>query len=275
MPTRAGSTPRSRSRSRPCCRPSRRPIPNPLPTGFNIAALNAPRVEEWFDNALRGPDQLRQRVAWALSQIMVVSQVGALQNLPFATADFHDMLARDALRRLPQAARGRDAAPGDGHLPLDARQPEGRRRHQPAPRRELRSRGHAADVDRPGRAEPRRHAQARRGRPADPDLHPGDHRGLRARVHRLALGLPDDDADLHLRQRTHRSWCRCPATTRSSRCSSTRSSTRPARSACWRIRPSTCRARSSPPGRPVPRTCRTRSTTSSTTRTSAPSSRSS
>jgi uncharacterized protein (DUF1800 family) len=72
-------------------------FPNPVPAGFNPGSLNAPRVEKWFDHALKGPDQLRQRVAWALSQIMVVSQVGALQNLPFATADFYDMLARDAL----------------------------------------------------------------------------------------------------------------------------------------------------------------------------------
>ncbi|MEO8306592.1 MAG: DUF1800 family protein [Pseudomonadota bacterium] len=71
--------------------------PNPVPTGFNIASLNAPRVEKWFDNTLKGNDQLRQRVAWALSQIFVVSQVGALQNLPSATADFYDLLARDAL----------------------------------------------------------------------------------------------------------------------------------------------------------------------------------
>ena len=70
--------------------------PNPVPQGFNIASLNAPRIEKWFDNSLNGSDQLRQRVAWALSQIFVVSQVGALQNLPSATADFHDMLARDA-----------------------------------------------------------------------------------------------------------------------------------------------------------------------------------
>ena len=70
--------------------------PNPVPQGFNIGSLNAPRVEKWFDNALNGSDQLRQRVAWALSQIFVVSQVGALQNLPNATADFYDMLARDA-----------------------------------------------------------------------------------------------------------------------------------------------------------------------------------
>jgi uncharacterized protein (DUF1800 family) len=70
--------------------------PNPVPMGFNIGSLNAPRVEKWFDNSLNGADQLRQRVAWALSQIFVVSQVGALQNLPNATASFYDMLARNA-----------------------------------------------------------------------------------------------------------------------------------------------------------------------------------
>jgi uncharacterized protein (DUF1800 family) len=63
---------------------------------FNPVQLNAPRVEKWFENALVGEDQLRQRVAFALSQIMVVSQVGALQNLGFATADFYDMLVRNA-----------------------------------------------------------------------------------------------------------------------------------------------------------------------------------
>lgn len=63
---------------------------------FNIQQLNSRRVERWFENALTGSDLLRQRVAFALSEIMVVSQVGALQNLPFATADFYDLLARSA-----------------------------------------------------------------------------------------------------------------------------------------------------------------------------------
>ncbi|MFZ9873228.1 MAG: DUF1800 domain-containing protein [Steroidobacteraceae bacterium] len=70
--------------------------PNPLPAGFNIGSLNAVRLETWFSNVVRGEDQLRQRVAFALSEIFVVSQIGALQNLPNATADFHDMLARNA-----------------------------------------------------------------------------------------------------------------------------------------------------------------------------------
>jgi uncharacterized protein (DUF1800 family) len=70
--------------------------PDPLPMNFNIASLNATRLEQWFANVLRGDDQLRQRVAFALSEIFVVSQLGALANLPNATADFHDMLARNA-----------------------------------------------------------------------------------------------------------------------------------------------------------------------------------
>jgi uncharacterized protein (DUF1800 family) len=61
-----------------------------------FAQLNADRVDIWFRNALRGPDQLRQRVAWALSQIMVVSQQGALDNYPFALASYYDLLAQQA-----------------------------------------------------------------------------------------------------------------------------------------------------------------------------------
>jgi uncharacterized protein (DUF1800 family) len=70
--------------------------PNPVPTGFSPSSLNTIRQERWFANVLRGEDQLRQRVAFALSQIMVVSQIGALNDLPFAHADYHDMLARNA-----------------------------------------------------------------------------------------------------------------------------------------------------------------------------------
>ncbi|MFZ9994258.1 MAG: DUF1800 domain-containing protein [Steroidobacteraceae bacterium] len=71
-------------------------FPVPVPPGFNVGSLNAVRQETWFNNVVRGEDQLRQRVAFALSEIFVVSQIGALQNLPSATADFHDTLARNA-----------------------------------------------------------------------------------------------------------------------------------------------------------------------------------
>jgi len=58
--------------------------------------LHADRVDIWFRNSLDGEDQLRQRVAFALSEIMVVSQLGALSNLPFAVADYYDVLAENA-----------------------------------------------------------------------------------------------------------------------------------------------------------------------------------
>lgn len=71
-------------------------VPNPVPSGFVVGSLNAVRQESWFANVVRGDDQLRQRVAFALAEIFVVSQIGALLNLPFATASFHDLLARNA-----------------------------------------------------------------------------------------------------------------------------------------------------------------------------------
>jgi uncharacterized protein (DUF1800 family) len=76
--------------------------PSPVPQGFNVGSLHAQRLEAWFKDSLNGGDQLRQRVAWALSEIMVVSQIGALQNYPFAVADFYDMLARDAFGNFRQ-----------------------------------------------------------------------------------------------------------------------------------------------------------------------------
>jgi uncharacterized protein (DUF1800 family) len=70
-------------------------LPNPIPAGFVVDSLNTQRQDIWFQNSVRGPDQLRQRVAWALSQIMVVSQ-NPLSGYPFGLADYYDMLARDA-----------------------------------------------------------------------------------------------------------------------------------------------------------------------------------
>ena len=67
-------------------------LPPPQPRGL----LHADRVDVWFRNVVDGPDQLRQRVAFALSEILVVSQLGALQQAPYAVADFYDQLARNA-----------------------------------------------------------------------------------------------------------------------------------------------------------------------------------
>ena len=54
------------------------------------------RMEAWFHNAIIAPDQLRQRMAWAMSQIMVASdQQSGLNQDPIALAEYYDVLARD------------------------------------------------------------------------------------------------------------------------------------------------------------------------------------
>jgi len=55
------------------------------------------RIERWFAAAVTAPDQLRQRAAWALSQIVVASDQGnKLGRDPIALSEFYDVLARDA-----------------------------------------------------------------------------------------------------------------------------------------------------------------------------------
>ena len=67
-----------------------------LPRPQRLPRLQPDRVDIWFRNAIGEPDQLRQRVAFALSQIMVVSEVGALRQSPYGLADYYDVLARNA-----------------------------------------------------------------------------------------------------------------------------------------------------------------------------------
>ncbi len=67
-----------------------------LPPRQDLGQLQRDRVDIWFRNALHGDDQLRQRVAFALSEIMVVSQQGALIEAPFSLAGYYDMLATNA-----------------------------------------------------------------------------------------------------------------------------------------------------------------------------------
>ena len=66
------------------------------------AALNLARQDAWLRTTVVGPDQLRQRVAFALSEIMVVSQRGALETMPYALASYYDTLARDAFGNFRQ-----------------------------------------------------------------------------------------------------------------------------------------------------------------------------
>ncbi|MBL4631258.1 MAG: DUF1800 domain-containing protein [Paraglaciecola sp.] len=51
------------------------------------------RVEAWWDIALRGDDQLRQRVAFALSEIFVISEKSDFFEEYFGIANYYDLLA--------------------------------------------------------------------------------------------------------------------------------------------------------------------------------------
>jgi uncharacterized protein (DUF1800 family) len=73
------------------------PSPSPSPS----ATPNQPTVtmtnDAWWTRAIAGPDQLRQRVAFALSEILVVSLTGSeLGNRPYSLPAYYDVLLRDA-----------------------------------------------------------------------------------------------------------------------------------------------------------------------------------
>jgi uncharacterized protein (DUF1800 family) len=73
------------------------PSPSPSPS----ASPNQPTLtmtnDAWWSNAISGQDQLRQRVAFALSEILVVSLNSAgLSDRPYALPAYYDVLVRDA-----------------------------------------------------------------------------------------------------------------------------------------------------------------------------------
>lgn len=72
-----------------------------LPNIQNVVGKNHishyTRFEAWLHNALRQPDQLRHRVAFALSEILVTSQNHPnLEQQPAALANYYDILLRHA-----------------------------------------------------------------------------------------------------------------------------------------------------------------------------------
>ena len=66
------------------------------PPGADFTRLHEDRIDIWLRHALHAPDQLRQRVAFALSEIMVISQLSPLVGYPWGSASYYDMLAQNA-----------------------------------------------------------------------------------------------------------------------------------------------------------------------------------
>ena len=71
--------------------------------------------EAWWYTVVKAPDQLRQRVAFALSEIMVISANGNdMYSYPEAMATYWDVLARDAFGNFRQLIEDVTLNPGMG-----------------------------------------------------------------------------------------------------------------------------------------------------------------
>jgi uncharacterized protein (DUF1800 family) len=72
-------------------------------TGSKFPIIENNRYAAWWKTSITAPDQLRQRVAFALSEIFVTSDVASsLTNQPEALANYYDMLGRDAFGNFRQ-----------------------------------------------------------------------------------------------------------------------------------------------------------------------------
>jgi uncharacterized protein (DUF1800 family) len=66
--------------------------PDPTQPSYSGSSL----FNTWWQQSITAPDQLRQRVAFALSEIMVVSDQGVLQDNGIVLASYYDMLLDNA-----------------------------------------------------------------------------------------------------------------------------------------------------------------------------------
>ena len=68
-----------------------------LPGEEDVFENDARRKELWWEAVLLGPDQLRQRMAWALSQLLVIStQDMEVVHVPLGVAEYQDILVAGA-----------------------------------------------------------------------------------------------------------------------------------------------------------------------------------
>lgn len=72
-------------------------LSEPYTRANSNGSMGGARHQVWWNNVLNQPDQLRQRVAFALSQIFVASDLDyLLANSQFGMASYYDMLSRNA-----------------------------------------------------------------------------------------------------------------------------------------------------------------------------------
>jgi len=82
----------------------------------NKSSISQPdRLEAWWRFAVTAPDQLRQRMAFALSEIMVVSEVSSLATHQDGLAYYNDLLIKDAFGNFRDLLQDVTLSPEMGH----------------------------------------------------------------------------------------------------------------------------------------------------------------
>lgn len=87
------------------------------PNNFYTGTLT---FNSWWEKAVTAPDQLRQRVAFALSEILVISDVGTLNGNARVQTDYYDVLLDQAFGNFRELLEQVTLSPGMG-LYLDMR----------------------------------------------------------------------------------------------------------------------------------------------------------
>jgi len=86
----------------------------------NAPYFGSQTFNTWWKHSVTGPDQLRQRVAFALSQIMVVSESGPLFDNPRALSSSYDTLLKHSFGNFRELLEAVTLSPGMG-IYLDMR----------------------------------------------------------------------------------------------------------------------------------------------------------
>ena len=151
-----------------------------------------PVLSCFWTKAAIAPDQLRQRAMYSLSQLFVISMVdNNVMSYPQGIATYMDLLGRDAFGNFRQLLEDVTLSPMMGlylsHLGNQKEDPA----TGPRARRKLRARSDAAADDRAGRAQRRRHGQARLAARADRNVFERRRDRTGARIHRLELVIAD------------------------------------------------------------------------------------
>ncbi len=67
-----------------------------LDSGLGLGNLCVTRMDAWWNSTMKGADQLRQRLAFALSQILVIGDTGCEGGPPRAFSIYYDILLKNA-----------------------------------------------------------------------------------------------------------------------------------------------------------------------------------